>query len=32
MNEMIWFAIGFAVTLVTLFVADLILETRTARK
>ena len=32
MNEMIWFAIGFVITLVVLFVADLILETRTARK
>lgn len=32
MNEMIWFAIGFAITLVVLFAADLILETRTARK
>lgn len=32
MNEMIWFAVGFAITLVVLFVADLILETRVARK
>lgn len=32
MNEMIWFAIGFAITLVVLFAADLILETKTARK
>ena len=32
MNEMIWFAIGFAITLVVLFTADLILEIRTARK
>ncbi len=32
MNEMIWFAIGFAITLAVLFTADLILETRTARK
>lgn len=32
MNEMIWFAIGFAITLVVLFVADLIMDTKTARK
>lgn len=32
MNEMIWFAIGFAITLVVLITADLILEIRTARK
>lgn len=32
MNEMIWFAIGFAITLVVLFTADLILETKAARK
>ena len=32
MNEMFWFAIGFAITLVVLFAADLILETRVARK
>ena len=32
MNEMIWFAIGFAITLAVLFTADLILETRAARK
>ena len=32
MNEMIWFAFGFAITLVVLFAADLILETRPARK
>lgn len=32
MNEIIWFAIGFAITLAVLFVTDLILETRTARK
>lgn len=32
MNEMIWFAVGFAITLVVLFAVDLIWETRTARK
>lgn len=32
MNEMIWFAIGFAITLVVLFTADLILATKAARK
>lgn len=32
MNEMIWFAIGFTITLVVLFAADLILETKAARK
>ena len=32
MNEMIWFAIGFSITLVVLFTADLILETRAERK
>ncbi len=32
MNEMIWFAIGFVITLAVLFTADLILQTRVARK
>ena len=32
MNEMIWFAIGFVITLTVLFTADLILETKAARK
>lgn len=32
MNEMIWFAIGFVITLAVLFTADLILETKAARK
>jgi len=32
MNEMIWFAIGFGITLVVLFIADLILEMKAARK
>jgi len=32
MNEMIWFFIGFVITLAVLFTADLILETKAARK
>ena len=32
MNEMIWFAFGFVITLAVLFAADLILETKAARK
>ena len=32
MNEMIWVTIGFVITLAVLFAADLIMETRAARK
>lgn len=32
MNEMIWFAIGFGITLAVLFIAELILEIKAARK
>lgn len=32
MNEMIWFAIGFAITLIVLAVADTIVQCKTALK
>ena len=32
MNEMIWFAIGFVITLAVLFTADLIVDTKATRK
>ncbi len=32
MNEMIWFAVGFVITLIVLLAADIILETKATRK
>ncbi len=32
MNEMIWFAIGFAITLIVLAIADAIVQCKTALK
>ena len=32
MNEMIWFAIGFAVTLIVVVIADAVIQCKTALK